>query len=209
MEGQQILFNLNMLKGFFRRRKYIFLTVFSLGCLVTVLLALFMPRVYVSKSTILIEQRLSPEYIKTVSPGSVEERLQTIRQQMLSREKLQEIIDQFNLYPKMRDLSEKEDVIKKMQEDIVLKTISGDEITGRSRGRLDTVAFTLSYEARDPLVPRRSPVFWPHFFWRKTSSRGNSDNQDGSRPAADRRTDEGSNGCLCQKAKRFHVGTRR
>lgn len=155
MEGQQILFNLNMLKGFFRRRKYVFLTVFSLGCLVTVLLALFMPRVYVSKSTILIEQRLSPEYIKTVSPGSVEERLQTIRQQMLSREKLQEIIDQFNLYPKMRDLSEKEDVIKKMQEDIVLKTISGDEITGRSRGRLDTVAFTLSYEARDPLVAQK------------------------------------------------------
>jgi succinoglycan biosynthesis transport protein ExoP len=154
-EGQQIIFNINVLKGFFRRRKHLFLAVASLGCLITILLALFLPRVYVSKSTILIEQKLSPEYIKTVSPGSVEERLQTIRQQILSREKLQEIINQFNLYPGMRDLSEKENVIKNMQEDIVLKTISGDEITGRSRGRLDTVAFTLSYEARDPVIAQK------------------------------------------------------
>ena len=119
------------------------------------LLALFLPRVYVSKSTILIEQKLSPEYVKTASPGSVEDRLQAIRQQILSREKLLEIIEKFKLYPSFRDQSDKEEIVKKMQEDISLKTISADEITGRSRGRLDTVAFTLSYEANDALTAQK------------------------------------------------------
>jgi uncharacterized protein involved in exopolysaccharide biosynthesis len=155
VETELSLFNIKALRGIIRRRKKLFLFVFSSGCFIAILLALFLPKIYISKSTILIEQKLSPEYVKTASPGSVEDRLQTIRQQILSREKLLEIIEQFKLYPGMRDQSDKEEVVKKMLEDISLKTISADEITGKSRGRLDTVAFTLSYEAKDAVIAQR------------------------------------------------------
>ena len=155
METELSLFNIKALRGTIRRRRKLFSFVFSIGCFIAILLALFLPKIYISKSTILIEQKLSPEYVKTSSPGSVEDRLQTIRQQILSREKLLEIVEQFKLYPGMRDQSDKEEVVKKMQEDISLKTISADEITGKSRGRLDTVAFTLSYEAKDAVIAQR------------------------------------------------------
>jgi succinoglycan biosynthesis transport protein ExoP len=155
VETELSLFNIKALRGTIRRRRKLFSFVFSIGCFIAILLALFLPKIYISKSTILIEQKLSPEYVKTSSPGSVEDRLQTIRQQILSREKLLEIVEQFKLYPGMRDQSDKEEVVKKMQEDISLKTISADEITGKSRGRLDTVAFTLSYEAKDAVIAQR------------------------------------------------------
>jgi polysaccharide biosynthesis transport protein len=155
VESNLIFFDINAWRGIIRRRKILFLSVFSIGFLFSILLALFLPKIFVSKATILIEQKLSPDYVKTASPGSVEDRLQTIRQQMLSREKLLEIIEQFDLYPTMRDRTDKEEVVKKLQEDISLRTIHADEITGKSRGRLDTVAFTLSYESKDAATAQK------------------------------------------------------
>ena len=63
-----------------------------------------LPPVYLSQSTILIEAQQIPEdYVKSTITAYVEERLQVITHQVMTRAKLMEIMNQFNLYPEMRD----------------------------------------------------------------------------------------------------------
>jgi len=81
----------------------------------------------------------------------VEERLQVIKQQVMRRAKLLSIIDQFNLYPEMREKHTTEEIIAKMRNDIELTTISA-RVAGKRSGRSSsaTIAFTLSYEGKNP-----------------------------------------------------------
>ena len=58
-----------------------------------------LPPIYRSESTIVIEgQQIPEDFIKPTITEYVEERLQVIKQQVMSRSKLLEIINQFNLY---------------------------------------------------------------------------------------------------------------
>ena len=79
-------------KGFFRRRKKVFLTVSSIFFSVAIVFAFFFsPKIYVSSATFLIEGHMPDEIVKGMSSGFIEERLQSITQQVLSREKLLEL----------------------------------------------------------------------------------------------------------------------
>ncbi|MBW2017848.1 MAG: lipopolysaccharide biosynthesis protein [Deltaproteobacteria bacterium] len=144
--------DLAFLKGIVRRRRRAFLVSFSAVFLVGAVLAIALPSIYVSQSTILIENQLIPDdYVRTTITGFVEERLQMITQQIMSRSRLLEIIHRFNLYPEMRDRYTTEEIIQKMREDIKLRTISADVIDRRTgRPTSATIAFSLSYEGKDP-----------------------------------------------------------
>ena len=63
------------------------------------IVALLIPPVYESKSTILIqEQQMPPEFARSTVTGYADQRIQSLNQQILSRTKLLEIIKQFDLY---------------------------------------------------------------------------------------------------------------
>ncbi|RLC32013.1 MAG: lipopolysaccharide biosynthesis protein [Deltaproteobacteria bacterium] len=140
------------LKGIVRRGKKAFLitvlSIFVLG----VIIAFVLPPIYRSQSTILIEtQQIPQEYVQSSVTGYVEQRLQMITQRVMSRSRLMEIIDRFNLYPDMRDRYTTEEIIDEMRDDIDLETISADVIDTRTgRPTSATIAFSLSYEGKDP-----------------------------------------------------------
>ena len=70
---------------------------------IAAIVALTLPPVYKSTATILIEEQQIPqEFAQTTITSYVEERLQVITQQIMSRPRLQEIIDRFELYPEMQ-----------------------------------------------------------------------------------------------------------
>lgn len=140
------------LKGLIRRRKKSFVLCFLSVFFMAVLIAFVLPPIYLSQSTILIEdQQIPREYVQTTITGFVEERLQVITQQIMSRSRLMEMINRFNLYQEMRDRYTTEEIIEKMRDDIHLETISA-EVMDRRTGRptAATIAFTLSYEGKNP-----------------------------------------------------------
>jgi len=145
------------MRGILRRRKKGFLLVFALIFLAALVIAFVLPPIYISQSTILIEEQQIPdEYVKSTITSFVEERLQAITQQIMSRTKLVEIMNQFKLYPEMRARYTMEDILKKMREDIALKTIGADVIDRRTgRPSTATIAFSLSYQGKNPATTQK------------------------------------------------------
>lgn len=141
--------NINDIKGLIRRRILIFLLSSIPVFIIVAIIAFILPPIYVSKSTILIEsQQIPQEYVKSTVTGYIEERLQTITQRILSRSNLIKIINQFNLYSQMRKKYATEVIIDKMRKDINLENIKA----GGRRGQATTIAFTLSYEGKNPSI---------------------------------------------------------
>jgi len=140
------------LKGVIRRRKKSFLIPFLLIFLFVSGVAFLLPPIYRSESKIFIEgQQIPEEYVRTTIRGYVEERLQVIKHQVMSHTKLLSIIDQFNLYTEMREKHTIEEIIAKMRAAIELKTVSASIPNPRTgRASYATIAFTLSYEGREP-----------------------------------------------------------
>ena len=149
--------NIQDIKGIIRRRRKGFLFTFLAVFLMAVLVALVLPPVYLSQSTILIEEQQIPDdYVKSTITSYVEERLQGITQRIMSRTRLLEILNQFNLYPEMRDRFTMEDILDKMREDIKLETISADVIDRKTgRPSTATIAFSLSYQGKNPGITQK------------------------------------------------------
>ncbi len=152
MQQPQEAISLDQVKGIIRRQKGIFITLFLLTLIAALSIALLLPAVYRAESTILIEEQQIPqEFVRTTITSYVEERLQVITQQIMSRPRLQEIIDRFKLYPKMQKRHTKEEIIARLRADISLQTISADVVDKRTgRPSTATIAFNLSYQGETP-----------------------------------------------------------
>jgi uncharacterized protein involved in exopolysaccharide biosynthesis len=142
---------------FLKRRKrnlFIpFICIFFAGAGV----ALVLPSVYKSTATILIEEQQIPaDFVRTTVTSFAEERIQIINQRIMSRSRLLEIIDRFNLYTDLRKKRTTEEIVDIMRDDIELETISADVIDTRTgRPTQATIAFTLSYQGKNPEVVQR------------------------------------------------------
>ena len=149
MEAQ---LELKDIKGFIRRRKKSFTIPFLLILIFAGGLAFLLPPVYRSESMIIVEgQQIPEDYVKTTITGYVEERLEVIKQKVMGRTKLLSIISKFNLYSEIREKQTTEKIIAKMRKDIKLKTINPSVINRRTgMSSPATIAFTLSYEGKDP-----------------------------------------------------------
>lgn len=140
-----------------RRRKWALLVPFLLIVAVAAAVALLLPSVYMSTSTILIEQREIPaEYVTTSMTTYAEQRIQSINQRVLTSSKLLELINQFDLYTELKKKKTIDEVIAVMREDILLEPVNV-EVADRRSGRTvsATIAFTLSYEGENPQKVQR------------------------------------------------------
>ncbi len=135
-----------------RKRKWRILIPFLVIFSVIVLIAYLLPAIYKSESLILIEnQKIPVNYVESTVTSQVEERLNIINQRIMSRTRLEQIIDKFNLYPEYRDSWTREEIVDKMRDDIHMEIVSTEGVDKKSgRPVTFTVAFKLSYEGKDP-----------------------------------------------------------
>jgi polysaccharide chain length determinant protein (PEP-CTERM system associated) len=134
-----------------KRRKWSFILPFLTFTLIFVFIALALPPVYKSSSTILIEaQEIPQNFVVATVTSFVEQRLQSINQRIMSTTRLFDIINRFDLYTDLRDKWTTEEIIEKIREDIKLELIS-TEVVDRRTGKFSaaTIAFTVSYEGKD------------------------------------------------------------
>ena len=72
-------------------------------------------------------QRIDERIVRSIVPGRIEDRLQSIAQQIISRTYLERVILDFNLYPDARKTGVMEDIVERMrQNDIKVEPVKGD-----------------------------------------------------------------------------------
>jgi polysaccharide chain length determinant protein (PEP-CTERM system associated) len=122
-----------------------------------VVLAFTMSPIYRSESTILIEDQEVPrDYVNTTVTTFADQRLQSINQRIMGTTKLLDIINRFGLYPELKNKWTTDEIVAKLRKDVKFKTISADVIDPRSgRPQQATIAFSVSYEGKNPAVVQR------------------------------------------------------
>ena len=126
--------------GILRRRLLIALVAFATVIAGAAAFAVYLPDLYQSHATVIIERPLGD----TVRPGAsdnLESRLYAIQSTILSRDRLTELIERFNLYPELRQKGSKDEVLTQAREDIKWKPNGPEQVSGRNK----TVTFTLTY----------------------------------------------------------------
>lgn len=129
-----------------RRRRTMFLAL-TLVWLIACILAWALPPRYMSQSTILIQQPQVPQqYVLPNVVLDIQTHVQTLTQEILSRTRLQRIIDDFHLYSGRLDrFLAGGDVIERMRKDIKVDLTTTPATTKSSQ----LTSFTISYSGSD------------------------------------------------------------
>jgi len=130
----------------FRRRMLLAVAVFAMVLGAAISFALYLPDLYRSSALVLVERSISESIVKAPVSGELESRLYVIKQEILSRDKLIELINRFDLYPEMRKQAGLEEVLTQARNDILVEPAGPEQVSGRTK----TVSFTLSYTGDSP-----------------------------------------------------------
>jgi len=130
------------------RRKWLALLVFIAAFGAVGAAARSLPNLYRSTATVIVErEQVSEAFIRPSVSAELETRIQLIREQVMSRARLTDLINRFDLYPQWRVKVPLDTVIDRMRRDIQLELKGVEQpMSGRSA----TIAFAISYVGRDP-----------------------------------------------------------
>lgn len=148
LEEQSQGFDLQRYLGIVRRRHLHFLLPMFVGWLLVWGASWVLPARYKSGTLILVEQPSMPkDYVTPNVSDDIQERLQSITQQILSRTRLLHIIDELNLYAGQHGLNNPDEKVERMRKDIDIQLVrdAQDRVT----------AFNVYYSSRDPRVAQQ------------------------------------------------------
>jgi len=129
----------------FRRRKVVVTFVFVAVLASAVTFALCLPDLYKSSAVLLVERPVPEVYVRPAVSGELESRLHVIKQEIMSRARLTDLINRFNLYPDLRRQIPMDGVLDQMRHDIDIELTGPEQVSGRKT----TVSFKLSYTGGD------------------------------------------------------------
>jgi protein tyrosine kinase modulator len=133
------------------RRKWLAILAFAAPLVGGVSLTMFLPNIYRSTATIMAERQQVPDFfVRSTVTSAVESRIQTISQEVLSRSRLEGLIDRFGLYSELRGGGlPTEGIVQRLRKDIRLD-VKGMELKGLGEQREASVVFTISYQGGNP-----------------------------------------------------------
>lgn len=140
-----------------RRRLRPMLITLGTVTLVTLLAAALWPPRYTSSGTVLIEQQEVPEeFVQAAVTSFADQRVRMISQRVMTTSNLLRIIERYDLYPERRAREPREKLLERMRSHVGLEMISADVVDPRQgRATKATIAFTVSYENRSPVLAAR------------------------------------------------------
>ena len=129
-----------------RRRKRLGLAVFVAVLAISLGIVAALPPLYRARATVLVDREQVPEaFVRSAVTNEVETRIQTISQEVLSRDRLLAMAERFKLYPGLRRSGTTEAVVEEMRRDIQLEPKAIDQ-----GGKITTIGFNLYYRGRQP-----------------------------------------------------------
>ena len=147
-EPESMQFDFDRYLDLVRRRHIQFLIPVFIGWLLVWGLSWVLPARYKSSTLILVEQPTMPESIVASNVNqNLQDRLQSISQQILSRTRLLTIADKLNLYENSKRPMTPDDRVDAMR-----KAISVDLVQNRNN---EISAFKVSFTSNDPVLAQR------------------------------------------------------
>jgi len=141
---EQTPFDIHDYLGIGLRRKWYIIIPLVIGVLASVGVYKYLPKVYKATTLILVQPQSVPEnYVRSTITDSVANRLNTISQEILSRTRLEKVIQEFNLYSDLRNKAPMEVVVETMRTAIDVK------VQEQRRERSQN-SFSISFEGKEP-----------------------------------------------------------
>src|SRR5687768_16040214 len=120
------------------RQKWIVVSVVSLLTTAAIGVSMQLPDLYRSETLILVvPQRVPESYVRSTVTMRIEDRLRSLRQQLLSRSNLERIIKDFGLFADQVDKRPMENIVEMMRQGVTVDTVRED-------------AFKITYTADSP-----------------------------------------------------------
>jgi polysaccharide chain length determinant protein (PEP-CTERM system associated) len=126
------------------RRKWLIICPVVIFGIAAFVITRSLPNLYRSETLILVvPQRVPESYIRSTVTNRIEDRLRSIREQVLSRSMLERIILEFDLYPEQRKQLPMEEVVARMRNDIDVDPPVKDD------------TFSISYVSGEPVIAQK------------------------------------------------------
>lgn len=132
-----------------KRRKWQLILPTVILLPIALLVAMKLPPIYQSTATILIEQQeIPPELIRTTVTSFADQRIQVIKQRVMTLKNLGDLIEKYDLYPEIRQKRSLNAAVAEMRENVELEMVSASVVDPQSgRSKMATIAFTLSFRS--------------------------------------------------------------
>src|SRR6185312_11983101 len=142
---------INYLPRILWERRYYVLACFAVLTIAGVIGAYALPTTYRSTATLLVQaQDLPASLVDSPASGAVEQRIARIREQVLARGDLIQLIEQNDLYSDERRSTPLSKIIDKMRKSTNVSALAGD-IGQQSSTQSNTVALAMSFDYSDPV----------------------------------------------------------
>ncbi len=143
------------------RRRWWILGPLFFGWLLVFASAWVIPATYTSEAVVLVEGQKVPEtYVEPNVHVDLSERVQAMKQQVLSRTRLLNLITSLKLYPRYE--GSPDDQVREMRDDIKLDLVQAPPSAGKNAGEL--VAFKVDYSSPNPVTAQQVNASLVSFF---------------------------------------------
>lgn len=137
--------------GIVRRHSFYVIATFALILITSIVVAIVIPPVYQSVGTIMIEsQQIPTDFVKDSVNSFADERIEVVKQRVMTRENLIKIIDKYQLFADKKSSKSLSDIVDLTKSAIAVTLISADVSQGQ--GRKSTIAFQISFDYKSPDV---------------------------------------------------------
>jgi uncharacterized protein involved in exopolysaccharide biosynthesis len=134
-------FNIHDYTEIFLRRIWYILIPFIVIMIAAAVYAFYLPKMYRATTLILVTPQKVPEaFVRSTATSRIEDRLQSIGQEIMSRTRLEQVISEFKLYSEESKSLSQEEIVELMRKNITV------EIKGKEG------YFTISYIGKDPRI---------------------------------------------------------
>ncbi|MCH2186970.1 Wzz/FepE/Etk N-terminal domain-containing protein, partial [Myxococcota bacterium] len=154
MDSQQGI-QLSDLGGIVRRRGKLMVSVVGLVSLTAYWIAMALPNQYGSYATVLVEpQSIDERLVQAgVRESDLTERLGIMTAQILSRQRLSRMIDQFGLYSDYAEELQRQEIVDMMRRDVSVEPVLSElEADKRNSSDVEFNTFKINFRASEPKV---------------------------------------------------------
>lgn len=140
-----------------RRHKYLVIFSTLLFMALSAVVAYILPATYKSEGLILIEsQEIPRDLVKSTVTSYADQRIEIIRQKIITTSNVIDIVDKFNLYSDMRENSPPSEIVGLFRQNIKIKMVEANVTDPRSgRARRASIAFKVAFLDKSPRLAQK------------------------------------------------------